>query len=214
MKGASLGIDRSFCDAPARLSRSASTGRRDGMNCRSQERDHCLVITTRGSELDRRALGNALANLSFCTYYLVQGMSSRQSLIQSAQELLWERGYVGMSPKAIQERSGAGQGSMYHHFKGKADLAAEAIQQSAASFRNGADKWLSASGTPLERISGYMLRSREVMKGCQIGKLTQDPEIAADSDLRRPIDETFEWLQLRIKSVLEEGQKNGRFRRN
>jgi TetR/AcrR family transcriptional repressor of nem operon len=136
-------------------------------------------------------------------------MNTRQSLIQSAQELLWERGYVGMSPKAIQERSGVGQGSMYHHFKGKADLAAEAIQQSAASFRDGADKWLSASGTPLERIRGYMLRSREVLKGCQIGKLTQDPEIAADSDLRRPIDETFEWLQLRIKSVLEEGQKNG-----
>ena len=136
-------------------------------------------------------------------------MNSRQNLIQSAQELLWERGYVGMSPKAIQERSGAGQGSMYHHFKGKADLAEEAIQQSAASFRDGADKWLSASGTPLERIRGYMLRSREVLKGCQIGKLTQDPEIAADADLRRPIDETFEWLQLRLKSVLEEGQKNG-----
>ena len=54
-----------------------------------------------------------------------------------------------------------------------------------------------------------MLRSREVLKGCQIGKLTQDPDIAADVDLRRPIDETFEWLQLRIKSILEEGQQNG-----
>ncbi|HSY34775.1 MAG TPA: TetR/AcrR family transcriptional regulator [Acidobacteriaceae bacterium] len=152
------------------------------------------MITTQGSEFDRRGAGNALANVSFCTYYFVQGMNSRESLIQSAQELLWERGYVGMSPKAIQERSGAGQGSMYHHFKGKADLAAEAIEQSAASFRDGADKWLSASGTPLERIRGYMLRSREVLKGCQIGKLTQDPEIAADPDLRRPIDQTFERL--------------------
>jgi AcrR family transcriptional regulator len=61
-------------------------------------------------------------------------MNSRQNLIQSAQELLWERGYVGMSPKAIQERSGAGQGSMYHHFKGKGDLAAEAIQQRAGLY--------------------------------------------------------------------------------
>ena len=54
-----------------------------------------------------------------------------------------------------------------------------------------------------------MLRSRQVLKGCQIGKLTQDPEIAANSDLRHPIDETFEWLQLRLRSILEEGQKNG-----
>ena len=34
-----------------------------------------------------------------------------------------QRGYAGTSPKAIQERSGAGQGSMYHHFHGKPDLA-------------------------------------------------------------------------------------------
>jgi TetR/AcrR family transcriptional regulator, transcriptional repressor for nem operon len=136
-------------------------------------------------------------------------MNARQSLIKSAQELLWERGYVGMSPKAIQERAGAGQGSMYHHFKGKSELAAEAILQSAIAFRDGADKWLTAPGTPLERIRSYMLRSRQVLKGCQIGKLTQDPEIAADADLRRPIDETFEWLQNRLSSVLAEGQKIG-----
>jgi len=110
---------------------------------------------------------------------------------------------VGMSPKAIQERLGAAQGSMYHHFKGKDDLAAQAIQQSATSFRDGADKWLSASGTALERMRGYMLRSRDVLKGCQIGKLAQDPEIAADPDLRRPIHETFEWLQFRLKSILK-----------
>ena len=141
-------------------------------------------------------------------------MNARQSLVQSAQELLWERGYVGMSPKAIQERAGAGQGSMYHHFKGKSDLATEAIQQSTASFRKGADKWLSASGTPLERIRGYMLRSRQVLKGCQIGKLTQDPEIAANLDLRGPIDETFEWLQLRLSSILAEGQQSGEISTN
>ena len=48
-------------------------------------------------------------------------MTTRYRLVQSAQQLLWERGYVAMSPKAIQERSGAAQGCLYHHFKGKAD---------------------------------------------------------------------------------------------
>ncbi|MEU8031330.1 helix-turn-helix domain-containing protein, partial [Streptomyces sp. NPDC049099] len=46
-------------------------------------------------------------------------MSTPERLIESTRELLWERGYVGTSPKAILERAGAGQGSMYHHFKGK-----------------------------------------------------------------------------------------------
>ena len=111
-----------------------------------------------------------------------------------------------MSPKAIQERSGAGQGSMYHHFKGKADLAAAAIEQSAAGFREGAERWLGAPGPPMERIRGYMLRSREALKGCQIGKLTQDPEIAIDMHLRKPLDETFAWLQARLQGVIEEAQ--------
>jgi TetR/AcrR family transcriptional regulator, transcriptional repressor for nem operon len=43
-------------------------------------------------------------------------MDARERLIDSTRELLCERGYVGTSPKTIQDRSGAGQGSMYHHF--------------------------------------------------------------------------------------------------
>ena len=111
-----------------------------------------------------------------------------------------------MSPKAIQERSEAGQGSMYHHFKGKADLAAAAIEKSATSFKEGAENCLAAAGTPLERLRGYMLRSREALRGCQLGKLTQDPEIASTQQLRRPIDETFTWLQAKLQSVIEEAK--------
>jgi TetR/AcrR family transcriptional repressor of nem operon len=133
-------------------------------------------------------------------------MTTRDRLVQSAQELLWERGYVSMSPKTVQERSGAGQGSMYHHFKGKADLAAAAIERMAVGFKEGADKSLNAPGTPMERLRGYLLRSREALKGCQIGKLTQDPEIAADERLRKPLAETFVWLETRLQSVIEEAQ--------
>ncbi len=41
------------------------------------------------------------------------GMSTSERLIESTRDLLWERGYVGTSPKAILERAEAGQGSMY-----------------------------------------------------------------------------------------------------
>ena len=56
---------------------------------------------------------------------------ARTRLIESTQELLWERGYTGTSPKAIQALAGVGQGSMYHHFEGKADLARAAIRATA-----------------------------------------------------------------------------------
>ncbi len=50
-------------------------------------------------------------------------MSTREHLVAAAKGLLWERGYAAMSPRAVLRASGAGQGSLYHHFAGKADLA-------------------------------------------------------------------------------------------
>jgi TetR/AcrR family transcriptional repressor of nem operon len=62
-------------------------------------------------------------------------VSTVERLIESTQELLWERGYTGTSPKAIQQRAGAGQGSMYHHFAGKPELALTAINRTAEEMR-------------------------------------------------------------------------------
>ncbi|MBV8650389.1 MAG: TetR/AcrR family transcriptional regulator [Alphaproteobacteria bacterium] len=136
-------------------------------------------------------------------------MDTRDRLIEATQVLLWERGYVGTSPKAIQERAGAGQGSMYHHFAGKSDLALDAVRRSAAQLRAEAEAQLSASGTALERVSAYLRRERDVLRGCRIGRLTQDPEIIASPALRQPLDETFAWLRQRLAEILSEGQVRG-----
>ncbi|MEV5776565.1 TetR/AcrR family transcriptional regulator [Streptomyces antimycoticus] len=133
-------------------------------------------------------------------------MDTRERLIASTRELLWERGYVGTSPKAIQERSGAGQGSMYHHFRGKPDLALAAITRSAEELRSRAEAEFSAPGTTVERISAYLRRERDALKGCPVGRLTQDPDVMADPDLRRPVEETFAWLTDRLTGLLAEGR--------
>ena len=136
-------------------------------------------------------------------------MDTRDRLIEATQALLWERGYVGTSPKAIQERAGAGQGSMYHHFAGKSDLALEAVRRSAGQLRAEAEAQLSAGGTATQRISAYLRRERDVLRGCRIGRLTQDPEIIASPALRQPLDETFAWLRGRLAEILAEGQTRG-----
>lgn len=136
-------------------------------------------------------------------------VSTSERLIESTRELLWERGYVGTSPKAIQQRAGAGQGSMYHHFSGKPDLALAAIRRTAAELREQAEQQFSAPGTAVERISAYLLRERDVLKGCPIGRLTQDPDVLADPVLRGPVEETFDWLRTRLTEVLAEGRERG-----
>ncbi|MDQ0402199.1 TetR/AcrR family transcriptional regulator [Streptomyces sp. NBC_01723] len=138
-------------------------------------------------------------------------MSTSERLIESTRELLWERGYVGTSPKAILERAGAGQGSMYHHFKGKPDLALAAIRRTADEMRATAAGVLDGPGTPYERIAGYLRREREVLRGCPVGRLTMDPDVIADDALRAPVDETLDWLRERIARIVEEGRAQGEF---
>ncbi|WP_214413533.1 TetR/AcrR family transcriptional regulator [Sphaerisporangium fuscum] len=136
-------------------------------------------------------------------------MDTVERLIQSTQELLWERGYVGTSPKAIQQRAGAGQGSMYHHFDGKPDLALAAVRRTAEQVRAAAEADLGGPGTALERVTVYLLREREVLRGCPVGRLTQDPDVMASDSLRQPLEETFAWLRGRLAEVLAEGQAHG-----
>lgn len=135
--------------------------------------------------------------------------TAKDRLIESAQELLWDRGYVGTSPRAIQDRAGAGQGSMYHHFAGKPELCAEAVRRSAAALRARADEELSGSGPALDRLVAWLRRPREVLRGCRLGRLVQDPEVAARPELRAPITETLEHVQGRLAAVLAEGQARG-----
>jgi len=138
-------------------------------------------------------------------------METVERLIRSTQDLLWERGYVGTSPKAIQRAADAGQGSMYHHFTGKAELAKAAIERSSQELRAAADEQFSAGGTATEKISGYLEREREVLRGCRVGRLTADPDVMADPALRAPVAETFEWLRRRLAEIVAEGKRNGEY---
>lgn len=138
-------------------------------------------------------------------------MSTPDRLIEATQELLWERGYVGTSPKAIQQRAGAGQGSMYHHFAGKPDLALAAIDRTSAQMRETAERVLATPGPAYERISRYLLRERDVLRGCPVGRLTMDPDVVASDELRAPVEETLAWLRERLTGVVQEGLDNGEF---
>ncbi|MGK4584249.1 TetR/AcrR family transcriptional regulator [Kitasatospora sp. HPMI-4] len=138
-------------------------------------------------------------------------MATSERLIETTRELLWERGYAGTSPKAIQQRSGVGQGSMYHHFSGKTDLAAAALRRSAEDVRELAERQFSGPGTAYQRIEAYLLRDREVLRGCPIGRMAQDPEVVAETQLRRPVEETFDWLRGRLADLIAEGQAAGEF---
>jgi AcrR family transcriptional regulator len=136
-------------------------------------------------------------------------MDTAERLIESARELLWERGYTGTSPRAIQDRAGAGQGSMYHHFRGKPDLALTAMRRSAAELRTQADAQLAHGDTPVDRLGTYLLRERDPLRGCRVGRMAMDPEVVDSEELRQPVRETFAWLRERLAGIVAEGVSAG-----
>jgi hypothetical protein len=50
-------------------------------------------------------------------------------------------------------------------------------------------------------------RQRDILAGCPIGRLTQDPAIFSDPVLRQPVNELFTWVQARLAQVIREGQQ-------
>jgi TetR/AcrR family transcriptional regulator, transcriptional repressor for nem operon len=156
-------------------------------------------------------MGWAVSSAKGCTCGYSGGVETVERLIRSTQELLWERGYVGTSPKAIQRAADAGQGSMYHHFAGKAELAKAAIERSSQELKSAAVEQFSRSGTATEKISGYLERERDVLRGCRIGRLTADPDVMADPELRAPVAETFDWLRRELAGIVAEGKRNGEY---
>lgn len=136
---------------------------------------------------------------------------AKDVLIKTMQELLWTRGYSNTSPKEIQQVSGVGQGSMYHHFKSKADLARQTIMLNAQELQQEISGILHMEKSARERIEDYLLRERDVLAGCRMGGLAQDSEVICDGSLREPIANNFAWLIGEIKDVLQAGKDSGEF---
>jgi AcrR family transcriptional regulator len=138
-------------------------------------------------------------------------MDSRELLVEAMSDLLWERGYADTSPRDVRERSGLGQGSMYHHFPTKRDLALAALERNVADLLPVASE-LDGPSDPMARIEGYLMRPREALKGCKVGRMTQDPQVRDDPVLLAPVARAFAQVHGSWAKVLREAVAAGELR--
>ena len=134
-------------------------------------------------------------------------MTARRVLLEAAKELLWERGYLGTSPGAIQAHSGAGQGSFYHHFRGKADLAHVALQAVAEDLVASLDR-PQRQRSPLGRLHAFLTARRPALKGCRMGRMAMEPSIAMP-EIAGPVAGYFRQTLARIEEWVLEAQRQG-----
>ena len=137
-------------------------------------------------------------------------MSKRQAIVQAAKDLIWEEGYKAMSPRDVMERSGAGQGSLYHHFRGKRDLAVQALWEVNTELRAIADRVFGhPERTPLERVRRFLdVLSRDPLKGCRVGRLAVESSIE-DEELRAPVAAWFEYVEGKLRDAFDEARAAG-----
>lgn len=117
--------------------------------------------------------------------------------------LMWERGYAATSPKDVLTRAGVGQGSMYHYFDGKRELATEALHSLTNQYISNAGI-LGEDAPPLDRIRRYLSRARPGLRGCRIGRLTQDPQVVDDSEMIGLVAAAFDSVAAHWSRVIDE----------
>ena len=130
-------------------------------------------------------------------------VTSRDRLTDAMASLLWERGYAATSPRDVMERAGVGQGSMYHHFAGKHELAVEALHAAIDQLLAESDL-LEGAGDPLDRVERYLALPRPGTKGCRVGRMTQDPQVVDDPEMLALVGDAFDTSAARWTRALEQ----------
>ena len=138
-------------------------------------------------------------------------MSKREALVEAAKSLLWERGFEAMSPRDVLRRSRAGQGSLYHFWSGKEELAAEAMSAVAEEVSRRIEVTCGpGTGTGIERLRRFLMSDRDALRGCRLGRMAQDPDLP--DSLRRSVAAGFERLRSVLARAVEDAQQEGDLR--
>lgn len=138
-------------------------------------------------------------------------MTKKEDLILAAKELLWSSGYESMSPARVLKQSGAGQGSLYHHFSGKEALAYAALQDVEKEMTEAAADILLTGGSPVARLRQFLGKDRHGRKGCRIGRLANETRVL-ESSLREPLEGYFHQLSHMLEQVIDQAREMGELR--
>ena len=110
---------------------------------------------------------------------------TKQKLLDTAMQLIWEQSYGSVSVDHICERAGAKKGSFYHFFPSKSDLAVAAINGHWQKLRPDLDRIFSSQTTPLERLAGYcdLVYEQQRQQMQKFGRVCGCPFISLGSEL-------------------------------
>ena len=147
---------------------------------------------------------------------LLERRETRQKLLQTALNLIWQNSYESVGIVKICEQAGVTKGAFYHYFKSKADLAAAAFAEHLENTRASFDRVFSPQNSPLERIDDYceLILSMQREKQLQTGRVVGCPFISSgqstqEAMLRNLSADAMERALTYFTSLVVDAQRQG-----
>ncbi len=135
-------------------------------------------------------------------------MSKKDALIKAASNILWDEGFEAMSPRKVLKLSGAGQGSLYHHFEGKEELASAAIEAARDEMCLAMAAIFNPQQPGIARLHDYLMIDRDEMRGCRMGRLVADRTVL-DAAFAPVIADYFAVVAAHITTAVSDAQRCG-----
>ena len=106
-------------------------------------------------------------------------MSTREHILEAADQLFYKRGFEGTSFADIADAVGISRGNFYYHFKSKDDILEAVIALRIKRTQAMLDQWSEKGDTPEERIRCFIRilianRVQIMQHGCPVGTLTSE----------------------------------------
>lgn len=101
---------------------------------------------------------------------------TRERILQSAIELMWQHGYRRTSPAQVMKASEVGQGSFYHHFADKRSLGLAVVEHIVQQTNGSLEEIFHPGQQPLDAVRTWVRTATNRYRppcdrGCPLGKL-------------------------------------------
>jgi len=142
---------------------------------------------------------------------------TREQIVDTALQLLMQRGVNGFSYRDISEPLGIKNAAVHYHFPSKAKLVKSVIEESRQALRRSTAEFMAYGGPAMPQLEGlfeFTLKQCECGRPvCLAGALSVDYEELSKGTkeaLNRFMMDTVEWFT----KVLETGRERGEFQFN
>lgn len=156
------------------------------------------------------------ALISMAISKLVEQRETKQKLLETALNLIWQSNYDSVGIVQICEQAGVTKGAFYHYFKSKVDLATTAFEEHWQCVRVDFDRVFSSQNSALERVDKYceliisMQTKRQAKTGCVVGcPFISCGQSTTENKLKNLSAEIVERMTKYFASLVADAQREG-----